>query len=98
LALSRFPSITQPIIAKTSNDLVDVLENQGNLFRSERLLTPPNRSKHLNTPTSNLKCGDMSGSTSTNYKSKDNIFVANEVSEFSFESNEATSQDLQPTK
>jgi penicillin V acylase-like amidase (Ntn superfamily) len=31
LVLSRFPSITQPILAKTLNDLVDVFESQGNL-------------------------------------------------------------------
>jgi hypothetical protein len=40
----------------------------------------------------------MSGSTSTNNKSKDKIFVANEVSESSFESSEVTSQDIQPMK
>jgi hypothetical protein len=34
LALSRFPSITQPILAKTSNDLVDVFESQGNMPQS----------------------------------------------------------------
>jgi hypothetical protein len=31
LALSRFPSITQPIMAKSSNDLVDVFESQRNM-------------------------------------------------------------------
>jgi hypothetical protein len=44
-------------------------------------LASPKWSKHLNTATSSLKCGDMSGSTSTNKKSKDKFFVANEVSE-----------------
>ncbi len=77
-------------MAKTSNDLVDVLKSQGNLFWLEGLLTSPKWSKRLNTPTSSLKCGDMSGSTSTNKKSKDNFFVANEVSESSFESSEVT--------
>jgi hypothetical protein len=32
VALNRFPSITQPIMAKASNGLVDVFENQGNLL------------------------------------------------------------------
>ncbi len=98
LVMSRFPSITQPILAKTLNDLVDVFESQGNLPWSEGLLAPPRRSKHLNTPTSSLKCGDMSGSTSIDNKSKDKDFVANEISESSSESSEATSQDTQPTK
>jgi hypothetical protein len=40
----------------------------------------------------------MSGSTSTNNKSKDKEFVASEVNESSSESSEATSQDIQPTK
>jgi len=45
-----------------------------------------------------LKCGDTSGSTSTDNKSKDKDFVASEVNESSFESSEATSQDIQLTK
>jgi hypothetical protein len=40
----------------------------------------------------------MSGSTSTNNKSKDKEFVASEVNESSSESSVATSQDIQPTK
>ncbi len=56
------------------------------------------RNRNLNTPTSSFKCGDMSGSTSTNNKSKDKEFVASEVNESSSESSEATSQDIQPTK
>jgi hypothetical protein len=68
------------------------------LPQSKGLLAPPRQNKHLNTPTSSLKCGDMSGCTSTDNKSKDNFFVASEVNEFSYESSEATSQDIQPTK
>jgi len=68
------------------------------LPQSEGLLAPPKRIKHLNTPTSGLKCDDMNGSTSTDNKSKDKNFVASEVNEFSYESSEATSQDIQPTK
>jgi hypothetical protein len=98
LALSRFPSITQLILAKASNDLVDVFESQRNQFQSKGLLASPQWSKHLNTPTSNLKYGDMSGSTSTDKKSKDKDFVAIEVNEFNYESSEAKSQDIQPTK
>jgi hypothetical protein len=85
-------------LATTSNDLVDVFESQGNLLQSKGLLAPPRRNKHLNTPTNNLKCGDMNGSTSIDNKSKDKKFVANEVNESSFESSEVTSQDIQPTK
>jgi hypothetical protein len=40
----------------------------------------------------------MSGSTSIDKKSKDINFVATKVNEFSYESNEAKSQDIQPTK
>jgi len=40
----------------------------------------------------------MSGSTSTNNKSKDKFFVANEVSESSFELNEVTSQEYNQQK
>jgi hypothetical protein len=98
LALSRFPSFTQPILAKTSNDLVDVFESQRNLLQSKGLLASPKWSKHLNTPTSSLKCGDMNGSTSTDKKSKSKDFVATEVNELSYESSEARSQDIQPTK
>jgi len=98
LALSRFSSITQPILAKTLNDLVDVFESQGNLPQLEGLLAPPKRRKCLNTLTCSLKCGDMSGSTSTENKSKNKDFVANEVNESNSESSEATSQDIQPTK
>ncbi len=97
LVLSRFPSITQPILAKTSNDLVSVLESQRNLPQLEGLLAPPKWNKRLNTPTSGLKCGDTSGSTSTDYKAKDKDFVASEVGESSFKSSEVTSQDTQPT-
>jgi hypothetical protein len=89
LALSRFPSITQPILGKTSNDFVDVFESQRNLPQSKGLLASPKWSKHLNTPTCSLKCGDMNGFTTTNKKLKD--FVANEVSESSSESSEARS-------
>jgi hypothetical protein len=64
------------------------------ICQSKGLLAPPKRSKHLNTPTSNLKCGDTSGSTSTDNKSKDKDFVASEVNESSFESSESTSQDI----
>jgi hypothetical protein len=71
LALSRFPSITQPIVAKISNDLVDVFESQRNMLQSEGLLASPKWSKHLNTSTNSLKCGDMNGSTSTDKKSED---------------------------
>jgi hypothetical protein len=98
LALSRFSSITQPILAKTLNELVNVFESQGNLPQSEGLLAPPKRSKCLNTLTGSLKCGDMSGSTSTDNKSKNKDFVANEVNESNSESSEVTSQDIQPTK
>jgi hypothetical protein len=41
LVLSRFPSITQPLMAKASNDLVDVFESLRNLPQSEGLLAPP---------------------------------------------------------
>jgi len=68
-------------LAKASNDLIDVFESQRNLFQSKGLLASPKWSKHLNTPTSNLKCGDMSGSTSTDKKSKDKDFVATKVNE-----------------
>jgi hypothetical protein len=51
-------------------------------------LASPKWSKHLKTPTSSLKCGDMIGSTSIDKKSKDKDFVANEVSESNYESNE----------
>jgi hypothetical protein len=50
-------------MAKISNDLVDVFGSQRNLPQSKALLASPKWSKHLNTPKSNLKCGDMSGST-----------------------------------
>ncbi len=65
---------------------------------SKGLLAPPRWSKCLNTTTSSLKCGDMSGSTSADNKLEDKHFVANEVSESSSESSEVTSQDIQPTK
>jgi hypothetical protein len=81
LALSRFPSITQLVLAKASNDLVDFFASQGNLPQLEGLLVPLRQNKHLNTPTSSLKCGDTNGSTSTNNKSKYNNFVASEVNE-----------------
>ncbi len=68
------------------------------MLRLKGLLAPPRWSKCLNTPISSLKCGDTSGSTSTNSKSKDKDFVASEVNESSFESNETTSQDIQLTK
>jgi transcription antitermination factor NusG len=61
-------------------------------------LASPKWSKDLNTPTSSLKCGDMNGSTSTDKKLKYKDFVVNEVSESSFDSSEARSQDIQPTK
>jgi hypothetical protein len=40
----------------------------------------------------------MSGFTSTDNKSKDKDFVANEVNESNSESSEVTSQYIQPTK
>ncbi len=95
--MSSFPFITQPILAKTSNDLVNVFESQRNLLQSKGLLASPKSCKHLNTPTSSLKCGDMNGSTSTNKKSTDKDSDANEVSESNSKSNEARSQDIQPT-
>ncbi len=85
-------------MAKALNDLIDVFESQRNLFQSKGLLASPKWNKHLNTPTSNLKCGDMNGFTSIDKKSKDKYFVATEVNEFSYESNEVKSQDIQPTK
>jgi hypothetical protein len=54
LALSRFPSITQPIMAKISNDLVNVFGSQRNLPQSKGLLASPKWNKHLNTPISSL--------------------------------------------